>query len=301
MTVKLRDFWQSHQSDYSPNYAGDITKDFLRDLARQIIQHDGRPIAITSVYKTHTLTSKLIARMRASKQSKQEMLYRGQISTPPSKEYFNIWYTAENIRPFLDWNYDAYLSYDLDSYMGINQYLPLWVCRLGPTTESANETQLALTQRRKFTVHRSKNFAVVASNPEQIRNHFIANLQKFEKVEIFGKLGKQISNKNEVLKDFNFNICFENDCYPGYVTEKAIEAYLSGCIPVWRGVDAGNFLNKDAIIDVTNMSVIDAIQEVQRISKDFELMAEMKSAPLLSKTIPLERVISNMQKMYQDK
>jgi hypothetical protein len=158
---------------------------------------------------------------------------------------------------------------------------------------------VALTQEREISLGRSKDFAVVASNPEQVRGHFIRNLQKVENVEIFGKLGRQISNKDEILKQFNFNICFENDLYPGYVTEKAIEAYLSGCIPVWRGNDSGEFFNKDAVIDVTNLSVIDAVREVQRISKDPELMTRMRTAPLLRKTIDLEKIIADLRKRYQ--
>jgi len=301
LTVTLKDFWESHQSDYLPNFSEDVAKEFLRDLASQIFVSGKKPIVITSVYKTTSITSKLVNKCISSKKSKLRKLYQGSISTQPSESAFNIWYTPENIRPLLDSPFDAYLSYDLDTFMGLNHYLPLWLCRLGPTTKIANENQVALTQEREIPVGRSKDFAVVASNPEQVRGHFIRNLQKVENVEIFGKLGRQISNKDEILKQFNFNICFENDIYPGYVTEKAIEAYLSGCIPVWRGNDSGQFFNKDAVIDVTNLSVIDAVREVQRISKDPELMTRMRTAPLLRKTIDLEKIIADLRKRYQDR
>jgi len=301
MTVVLKDFWSSHKSDYLTSFSGDVTKEFLRDLASQIFIPGNRPIVITSVYKNDTLPSKLFRRILSSEESRQKELYQGRISSQPSLNGFNIWYTAENIRPLLDSKFDAFLSYDLDTFMGANHYLPLWLCRLGPTTKIANENQLLLTREREISEYRSKNFAAVVSNPEQIRAHFIACLQRKEKVEIFGKLGKRISNKDETLNKFNFNICFENDLYPGYVTEKAVEAYLSGCIPIWRGNDAGQFFNKDAIIDVTEMSVVEAVREVQRISKDFELMNKMKSTPLLRKTIDLNEIILNLRKRYQEK
>lgn len=301
MTIEMKDFWQNHRSDYLPDYHGDVTKDFLRDLASQICVPEGKSIVITSVYRKPSLSSKLLTKIVASRELKLKRLYQGNFSSQPSEDNFNIWFTAENFRPLLDSNFDAFLSYDLDTYMGVNQYLPLWVCRLGPTTLIANETQIAMTRKREISKNRLKNFAVVASNPEQIRSHFIKNLMKHDEVEIFGKLGKAIQNKNDTLREFNFNICFENDIYPGYVTEKAIEAYRSGCIPVWRGDDAGQFINKDAIIDVTNMTITEAIQEVLRISKDPELMIEMKSAPLLKKIIPIEQVVVNLQKSYQEK
>jgi len=301
MTIVLKDFWQSHQSDYFPDFPGDVTKEFLKDLASQILLSDNKPIVITSVHKTTSFTTRLITKTMSSEKTKNRMRYQGAISSEPSDGAFNIWYTAENIRPLLDSAYDAFLSYDLDTFGGKNHYLPLWLCRLGNTTKAANENQIALTRERKTPKGRSKNFAVVASNPEQIRSQFIQNLQRDERVEIFGKLGRKISNKNEILKQFNFNICFENDLYPGYVTEKAVEAYLSGCIPVWRGIDAGQFFNKDAIVDVTNLSVIDAVQEVRRISKNPKLMTKMRTAPLLRKTIDLDKIIVDLRKRYQDR
>jgi len=301
MTVVMKDFWPSHKSDYIPSFSGDVTKEFLRDLASQIFLPGNRSIVITSVYKNDSLPSKLLTRIVSSKESRLKKLYQGSISSQPSQDDFNIWYTAENIRPLLDSKFDAFLSYDLDTFMGANHYMPLWLCRLGPTTRIANENQLLLTREREISKHRLKNFAAVVSNPEQIRGHFIRSLQKRENVEIFGNLGTMISNKNETLKGFNFNICFENDLYPGYVTEKAIEAYLSGCIPVWRGNDAGEYLNKDAIVDVTGLSIVDAVTEVQRISNDLELMTKIKSAPLLKKTIDLDEIIANLRKRYQER
>jgi len=301
MTTLLRDFWPSHRSDYFPDFPGDVAKEFLKDLADQVVFPGKRPVVITSVYKTQSLATKLFTKIISSENSKQKKLYQGNFSSQPLKNSFNIWYTAENIRPLLDSGFDAFLSFDLDPFMGANYYLPLWLCRLGPTVKAAKENQLALMSERQTPKHRAKNFAAVVSNPEQIRGYFITSLQRKEEVEIFGKLGKRITNKDETLNEFNFNICFENDLYPGYVTEKAIEAYLSGCIPIWRGNDAGQYLNNDAIVDVTGLSIVDAVTEVQRISNDPELMTKMKSAPLLKKTIDLDAIIVNLRKRYQEK
>ena len=301
MNITLRDFWSSHKSDYLPDYPGDVTKSFLIDLVRQIDVSGDKPIVITSVFKTTSLSSKLVERFVGPKKNRQSKLYQGSISSKPSESHFNLWYTAENVRPILDSNFDAFLSYDLDPFSGTNQYLPLWLCRLGPTVKMANEKQISLTKSRKMSSPRVKNFAVVASNPEQIRSYFIRSLSRNENVEIFGKLGKKISNKNEALKDFNFNICFENDLYPGYVTEKAVEAYMSGCIPVWRGLDTGKFLNQDAIIDVTNLSIEEAVSKVLQVSKEPELISQMRSAPLLNRTINLDEIIMTLLKIYQAK
>ena len=47
-------------------------------------------------------------------------------------------------------------------------------------------------------------------------------------------------------------MCFENDIYPGYVTEKPIEAYIGDAIPLYYGLDVANYLNSKAIINLTN-------------------------------------------------
>ena len=173
------------------------------------------------------------------------------------------------------------------------------MCRLGPTIDLANLAQESLTKSRDAGPLRRKNFCVVASNPENIRNYFISRLSELAPVEIFGKLGSATDNKHKTLQEYNFNICFENDLYPGYVTEKAIESYLSGCIPVWRGLDASTYLNQEAIVDITNLSVEEGVQRVLEISNNKELMQRMRNSPLLNKTIDLNLIIRQLKNANQ--
>jgi hypothetical protein len=298
MTSFFRDFWDSKPSDYFPNYKGDVTKSFLSDLGERVTENQSNQLVFTSVYKKNSLHQRIATKIIKGRIQKLDLQYGKIFSSEPKKNKFNIWYTAENIRPPLDKNFDAFLSFDLDTYSDRNSYLPLWVCRLGPSVEIAIQAQTKLTQERQIDGLRPKNFAVVASNPEQIRKYFALKLNKEEEVFIFGKLGLPIPNKNLVLRDFNFNICFENDLYPGYVTEKAVEAYLSGCIPIWRGSDAGGFFNKNAMIDVTNLSIEEGVKKVVEISKDKELIQKMRIEPLLVKKISIEQIVINLRNKF---
>jgi hypothetical protein len=299
MNIEFKDFWKSHQSDYFQDYHGDVTKSFLYDLAKHVMENGNLGITYTSVYKHDSYPARISRKFKKDKSQELDRKYGRSFSSHPNKEVFNIWFTAENLRPPLDKKFDSYLSYDLETYSGLNTYLPLWLCRLGPTVKLANQNQINLTNYRDADKIRRRNFAVVASNPEQIRTYFISKLKQFEDVEIFGKLGKEIQNKDLTLRNFNFNLCFENDLYPGYVTEKAVEAYISGCIPIWRGLDGGEFFNKNAMIDVTNLDIESAINKVIEISRDRRAMQEMRNEPLLAKTISIDKVISNLQKRYQ--
>jgi hypothetical protein len=299
MKIEFRDFWKSHRSDYFPEYEGDVTKSFLSDLASHVMEGRDRGITYTSVYKYDTYRTRVIRKLKESKAQNLDRKYGKSFSSKPKEDVFNIWFTAENIRPPLDKDFDYYLSFDLETYSEFNSYLPLWLCRLGPSVEQANQNQIKLTKHRDPDNLRHRNFAVVASNPEQIRTYFISKLKLVEDVALFGKLGGPILNKDLTLKEFNFNLCFENDLYPGYVTEKVVESYLSGCIPIWRGLDDGNFLNKKAMVDVTNLDVESAINKVIEISRDRKLMQQMRSEPLLVKTISTDNVIKHIQKRYQ--
>jgi hypothetical protein len=73
-----------------------------------------------------------------------------------------------------------------------------------------------------------------------------------------GRLREIVSNlkptackdKHAVIKNYKFAICFENMSYPGYVTEKIIDCFRAGVIPIYLGApDIGDFIPKASFID----------------------------------------------------
>jgi hypothetical protein len=58
------------------------------------------------------------------------------------------------------------------------------------------------------------------------------------------------ADKIEAISAFRFNLCFENVEYPGYVTEKIIDCFVGGTIPVyWGAPDADEIIPRAAYID----------------------------------------------------
>jgi len=61
-----------------------------------------------------------------------------------------------------------------------------------------------------------------------------------------------IPNKNAVMKQYKFSICYENARdIPGYITEKIFDSFFAGCIPVYLGapnitdyIPAGTFIDR---------------------------------------------------------
>ena len=59
----------------------------------------------------------------------------------------------------------------------------------------------------------------------------------------------EIPNKEIGLKDYRFSFCVENDTYDTYFTEKILDCFATGTIPVYLGApDIGNHFNMDGII-----------------------------------------------------
>ena len=62
--------------------------------------------------------------------------------------------------------------------------------------------------------------------------------------------GGAIDSKHDALTKYKFAICFENCVFPGYVTEKIFDCFLSGCIPVYMGApDIADFIPVGSYID----------------------------------------------------
>ena len=60
-----------------------------------------------------------------------------------------------------------------------------------------------------------------------------------------------VPNKNAVMRQYKYSLCYENAVFPGYVTEKIFDGFFAGSIPVYLGapnvteyIPAGTFIDK---------------------------------------------------------
>ena len=93
-------------------------------------------------------------------------------------------------------------------------------------------------------------------------------------------------------------ICNENDLYPNYVTEKIQEAWFAYNVPIWMGLDTMNWFNKEALIDLTNLSSQDIKEKIFKLSME-EIMYK-QSLPILNKVPSLEKAFHFFQKIIND-
>jgi alpha(1,3/1,4) fucosyltransferase len=244
-------------------------------------------------------------------------LLKLQWPTYPEKTIGVIW---ENERP----NYKRYrysISSDFDSYGGRNCRVPLWYMQLQwpdmsrdlprsgkiawSSFEPLTEIEPLLHSRAEpGALAREKFCCFVAKNPEPHRTLTIERLSTIEKVELFGPIsGKpaQIS-KYEILADFKFNLCFENSAFPGYYTEKLLQSWAGGCIPLyysdpWFNID---FNPKAAINRIHFSTIDDFVAHVKSVYSSKEALRETYAQPLLHKRPSLDEAALFLKKACLD-
>jgi len=181
-----------------------------------------------------------------------------------------IWLTLENVRPPAQNNFLITLSYDQFDFDETNFYLPAWHMMIGLFGEtklegdgfgSKDEINSAhfdnLIKSRKLLNYSERLFAcAIIGHPHPVRLKGIQSLNRIDKVDVYGRItGNQVKSKFDIAKKYKFTICFENDYYPGYVTEKLLQAYITGTVPIYWG-DLGNdsSINRNCFINMSDFS-----------------------------------------------
>lgn len=88
-----------------------------------------------------------------------------------------------------------------------------------------------------------------------------------------------VNDKMATMRNYTFNLCFENSDYDGYITEKAIEAMMGGAIPLYWG--GGRYLAETlpagAYIDCRDQQPEALLDRMQTMPMD-EIIAYRQAA-----------------------
>ena len=290
VTVRYRDFWPGFSADgflftdviqsIYPKQKIEIIKDFKTKV----------DLEICSVFTYESQIEKLINRSRAlvDEEAMDEYISRSEYGFRLSYKTLatkRVWFTGENLRPPVGL-FDGTISFDPDDYRENNVYFPLFLFginwfnrKLSPNGGVSREE---IASRRSLNKTISRNACSFASNRSPSREKLIKNVELILQVDQFGKsVGKRVESKLIVSRDYTFQICNENSMFPGYVTEKLIEAWQVGNIPIWTGL-AGNKLdlNLNAILDFTGLNSEEI--EFQLRGLDRESIEEKLQSPLMN-------------------
>jgi hypothetical protein len=103
-----------------------------------------------------------------------------------------------------------------------------------------------------------------------------------------------------LLKEYNFVIAAENRNYKGYVTEKIINAYKVGAIPIYWG-DAETvreFFNPDSFIDATRYASFEELADaVVRLTQNPRELQKKLRTPLFKNNKTPDFLLINEKKL----
>ena len=202
----------------------------------------------------------------------------------------SVWFTGDNIRP-PGGAWDGYLSFDLDPLSGRNAYFPHWweyTGILGSKRMSYSGLELdidLLMKEREPDTDRHAFACAFIGNPTPVRLHAIEALSKVGPVDVYGNsVGRPVPSKAAVAKDYRYVLCFENDLYPGYTTEKPFEAWATGAIPLWWGSDPAGYVNPGAVLNAADSDSLDAFASaVHELDIDEDARAAVAASPILQR------------------
>ena len=231
---------------------------------------------------------------------------------PTGRAKFHIFFTGENERP-PQGRWDAYLSFDVHSYDGRNSYLPLWWITssdiLVPTVSPYLGRPITIEQmmaHREADFQKREKFCVAfIGKAYPFRMQSIAALSKIGKVDVFGAIARNTKNsraieKFDISQDYKFVFAFENDHFPGYVTEKLPEAWATGAVPLYWGSDITRSMNPAAFMNAADYPTLeDFATAVGNVAHSPEEWRKIAQSPLVTSRPSIEGVIMRLSKILE--
>ena len=182
-----------------------------------------------------------------------------------------IFWTGENDVP--DFNlFDYAIGFDHLAFGDRYLRVPLYPLR----AEFAQFRKYGVVDPARLLNRKFCSFVVSNSGGDPIRTQFFNELSKYKKIDSGGRylnnVGGPVKDKGEFISHYKFNIAFENSSYPGYVTEKIMDAYSRWSVPVyWGDPLVGSDFRVETMVRVLDKDDIDrAIEEIVRLDNDDE-------------------------------
>ena len=286
LVLKFTDFWNGFNQE--SNFFRAFFEKEMAMKVRIANQRENADIEFVSTFHYKSQFWQLLD--AASSRFSQEKSFRYTSTTKhgifvpptPKKAKIRIWFSGENFRYTPD-SADGYICFDESDESENLLYFPYWMYRLDwgfKTSEFLEQVEASMLHKPRKLEKRGRNVCMFSNTREPGKLKILKAVDREITVDKFGSAFKNpVTNKYEISRNFGMQICPENSIFPGYVTEKLIEAWHCGNVPIWQGLDARGDFNPEAIVDVTNLKV-DEISELIRNISD-EQLSYMRSLNIL--------------------
>lgn len=99
--------------------------------------------------------------------------------------------------------------------------------------------------------NKTKNVSIILSSKNYLPGHKLRHdvVKNFPFIDIYGRQYNFIENKLDGLKDYRFSFAIENAKIDYYFTEKLIDCFITGTVPIYWGCPSiGDFFNEKGLI-----------------------------------------------------
>ena len=142
--------------------------------------------------------------------------------------------------------------------------------------------------------NKDKLVSMISSNKRMCEGHierlvWVDMLRN--RVDLFGRGFNEIQNKEQGLCDYMFSVAIENGSYETYFTEKILDCFATGTIPVYLGApNIGEYFNMDGIISINNFDMISENLYYDRIDAVIDNLERVKKFKILEDFIYLNYI-----------
>ena len=178
--------------------------------------------------------------------------------------------------------------HSINKSIKIEPYLPSWI-----------------DESDRIIYNKTKNLSMIASTKIMCKEHEYRQevaSQVHQKCDLYGfGREKEIKAKVDGLRDYRFSIAMENCCADTYFTEKILDCFLTGTVPIYWGTrKICNIFNENGIVFLDyfleNIDSFDYEKEYKNRYKAIEENFEIAKEKNYSEAQGINSIIKNIIK-----
>jgi hypothetical protein len=131
---------------------------------------------------------------------------------------------------------------------------------------------------------KTKNLSIIASPKAIVAGHRLRHevVDRYgDRMDVFGRAYRNVADKTDALADYRYSIAIENSRFDTYFTEKIIDCFLTGTVPIYWGTekiveffDAGGIISFPSVDDldavIASLTEEDYLRRLPSIRRNFE-------------------------------
>jgi alpha(1,3/1,4) fucosyltransferase len=195
-----------------------------------------------------------------------------------------IFFTGEQVSPDFDVA-DYAIGFDYLSFGDRFIRFPLFALNYSPQNLQEIDKNYNETFYKSFLNREFCSFVYSNSKATSPRDQFFRLLHSRKYIKSAGRhlnnVGYSTKDKVEFESNFKFSIAFENASYPGYTTEKILDSFAAGTIPIYYGDSlVYNDFNKGSFINLHDFdSFEEAINYILELDDNPNLLMKYYETP----------------------